>query len=90
MIVGATGNQTQNNGRMFITLKPLDERKASATEIIERLAPKLAQVEGRGAVPAARTGYQVGGRPTRTLFQYTLQDADLDELNNGRRRSTRS
>src|SRR5260221_7192190 len=39
MIVGSTGNQTQNNGRMFISLKPLDERKVSATEIIRRLGP---------------------------------------------------
>ena len=46
MIVGATGNQTQNNGRMFIALKPVGERTASATQIIQRLAPKVAQVQG--------------------------------------------
>jgi hydrophobe/amphiphile efflux-1 (HAE1) family protein len=81
MIVGATGNQTQNNGRMFITLKPIGERKASATEIIARLGPKLAQVEGAALFLQPAQDIRVGGRPSRTLFQYTLQDPDLDELN---------
>lgn len=81
MIVGATGNQTQNNGRMFITLKPIGVRKASATAIIERLRPKLAQVEGAALFLQPAQDIRVGGRPSRTLFQYTLQDADLDELN---------
>ena len=81
MIVGATGNQTQNNGRMFITLKPIGERKASATQIIDRLRPKLAQVEGAALFLQPAQDIRVGGRPTRTLFQYTLQDSNLDELN---------
>jgi hydrophobe/amphiphile efflux-1 (HAE1) family protein len=81
MIVGATGNQTQNNGRMFITLKPLGERKASATEIIRRLGPKLAEVEGAALFLQPAQDINVGGRPSRTLFQYTLQDPDLNELN---------
>ena len=81
MLVGATGNQTQNNGRMFITLKPLGERKASATEIIHRLAPQLAKVEGAALFLQPAQDINVGARPTRTLFQYTLQDPDLTELN---------
>jgi multidrug efflux pump subunit AcrB len=81
MLIGSTGSQTQNNGRMFITLKPLGERKASATEIIHRLAPQLAQVEGAALFLHPSQDINVGGRPTRTLFQYTLQDPDLAELN---------
>jgi multidrug efflux pump subunit AcrB len=80
-LVGATGNQTQNNGRMFIALKPREERMASASEIIRRLGPKLAQVEGAALFLQPAQDINVGGRPTRTLFQYTLQDADLAELN---------
>jgi hydrophobe/amphiphile efflux-1 (HAE1) family protein len=81
MLVGATGSQTQNNGRMFIALKPLDERKVSAMDIIHRLGPQLAQVEGAALFLQPSQDINVGGRPTRTLFQYTLQDADLTELN---------
>ncbi|MEA2904299.1 MAG: hypothetical protein QOI12_1686 [Alphaproteobacteria bacterium] len=81
MLVGSTGSQTQNNGRMFITLKPLGERKASATEIIHRLAPQLAKVEGAALFLQPAQDINVGGRPARTLFQYTLQDADVTELN---------
>ena len=80
MIVGATGNQTQNNGRMFISLKPLDERKVSATEIIRRLRPKLATVQGAALFLQPGQDINVGGRLTRTMFQYTLQDPNLDEL----------
>jgi hydrophobe/amphiphile efflux-1 (HAE1) family protein len=81
MLVGATGNQTQNNGRMFITLKPLGERKASATDIIHRLGPQLAQVQGAALFLQPAQDINIGARPSRTLFQYTLQDPDLNELN---------
>jgi hydrophobe/amphiphile efflux-1 (HAE1) family protein len=81
MVVGATGSQTQNNGRMFISLKPWGERTASATDIIRRLAPKLAGVQGAALFLQPAQDINVGGRPTRTLFQYTLQDTNLDELN---------
>jgi hydrophobe/amphiphile efflux-1 (HAE1) family protein len=81
MVVGATGIQTQNDGRMFIGLKPLGERTASATEIIRRLGPKLASVQGAALFLQPAQDINVGARPSRTLFQYTLQDANLDELN---------
>ena len=81
MLIGSTGNQTQNNGRMYITLKPLGERTASATQIIQRLEPRLARVEGAALFLQPAQDIRVGGRPSRSLFQYTLQDADLNELN---------
>ena len=51
-------NSTVNNGRLLISLKPRQERDASASEIINRLRPKLAQVQGMHAVPAGLAGYQ--------------------------------
>ena len=62
MVVGATGSQTQNNGRMFISLKPLGERTASAMEIIRRLGPKLASVQGAALFLQPAQDINVGGR----------------------------
>jgi HAE1 family hydrophobic/amphiphilic exporter-1 len=80
MNVGGNG-RAENNGSMFITLKPRDERKASAQEIIARLRPKLAKVQGANLYMQAAQDVRLGGRPTRTQFEFTLQDANLDELN---------
>jgi hydrophobe/amphiphile efflux-1 (HAE1) family protein len=81
MNAGSIGGQTQNNGRLFITLKPRDERRASASQIIDRLRPQLAQVQGAALFLQPAQDINIGGRATRTLYQYTLQDADLAELN---------
>ncbi len=81
MQVGVTAGQTLNNGRLFITLKPRDQRTASANQIIDRLRPKLAKVEGAALFLQSAQDINVGGRLARTQFQYTLQDADLGELN---------
>ena len=78
----ATGGSTLNSGNFFIGLKPKDEgRTASADEIIARLRPKLAQVSGIGMFMQAGQDINVGGRLARTQYQYTLTDANLDELN---------
>jgi hydrophobic/amphiphilic exporter-1 (mainly G- bacteria), HAE1 family len=81
MAAGAGPGQTVNTGRLFITLKPRDERAASASQIIDRLRPKLAKVEGGALFLQPAQDINVGGRIARTQFQYTLQDADLTELN---------
>jgi hydrophobe/amphiphile efflux-1 (HAE1) family protein len=79
--VGTGGiNQTINNGRVFINLKPRDERDASAGEIIDRLRPKLAQVQGVALFMQASQDINVGARFSRTQYQFTLQDSDLNEL----------
>jgi HAE1 family hydrophobic/amphiphilic exporter-1 len=70
-----------NAGRMFITLKPRDERTASAQQIIARLRPQLEKVEGARLFMQAAQDVRLGGRATRTQFEYTLQDANLAELN---------
>ncbi|NEW97046.1 MULTISPECIES: multidrug efflux RND transporter permease subunit [Rhodopseudomonas] len=80
MFIGGSGTAL-NTGRMFITLKPRDERSASAQEIIARLRPKLEKVEGARLFMQAAQDVRLGGRPTRTQFEYTLQDANLTELN---------
>ncbi|WP_051356823.1 multidrug efflux RND transporter permease subunit [Azorhizobium doebereinerae] len=80
--VGATGgSQTVNTGRMWINLKPRDERAASATQIINRLRPQTAKVTGVNLFLQAAQDINVGGRASRTQYQYTLQDANLAELN---------
>jgi len=80
MNIGGSG-RAGNNGNMFITLKPRDERTASAQQIITRLRPKLEKIEGARLFMQAAQDVRLGGRPTRTQFEFTLQDANLDELN---------
>jgi hydrophobic/amphiphilic exporter-1 (mainly G- bacteria), HAE1 family len=80
MAIGGSG-RAGNNGNMFITLKPRDQRKASAQQIIARLRPKLEKVEGARIYMQAAQDVRLGGRPTRTQFEFTLQDANLSELN---------
>jgi HAE1 family hydrophobic/amphiphilic exporter-1 len=75
------GNSAQNNGRMFITLKPREERDVDAFQVIARLRPQLAKIPGFMVYLQAAQDVTVGGRAARTQFQYTLQDANLDELN---------
>jgi hydrophobe/amphiphile efflux-1 (HAE1) family protein len=74
------GGQTENNGRFFITLKPFRERKATAQQIIARLRPKLAQVEGGALYLQAGQDVRVGGRLAKTQYQYTLTDPEVSEL----------
>ena len=80
MAIGGSG-RAGNNGNLFITLKPRNERKASAQQIISRLRPKLDKVEGARLFMQAAQDVRLGGRPTRTQFEFTLQDANLAELN---------
>ena len=79
--VGATGgNSSESSARMMIQLKPFAER-ASADQVIARLRPIVAQVSGVKFFMQAGQDISVGGRLSRTLYQYTLTDTDLDELN---------
>jgi hydrophobe/amphiphile efflux-1 (HAE1) family protein len=75
-----TGN-TLNTGRFFIGLKPREERKSTALQVIARLRPQLAKLEGVNLFLQPSQDITVGGRISRGQFQYTLQDASLDELN---------
>jgi len=75
------GAAAQNTGRMFIQLKPFDERDVDIFGVIRRLRPKLAQIPGVRVYLFAAQDVTVGARFAKTQFQYTLQDANLDELN---------
>ncbi|HEX5483576.1 MAG TPA: multidrug efflux RND transporter permease subunit [Terriglobia bacterium] len=80
--IGVDGtNMTMNSGRIQITLKPLDQRQASAQEIIRRLGPRLAEVHGITLFMQAVQDLSIEDRVSRTQFQYSLADADADELN---------
>ncbi|MBZ6075440.1 multidrug efflux RND transporter permease subunit [Microvirga puerhi] len=82
MSIGSSGGaSTLNTGRIYITLKPRSERTASASQVIARLRPEIDKVEGMRLFLQASQDINVGGRQARTQYQYTLQDANLDELN---------
>ena len=75
------GQGSSNSGRMFIVLKPLSERKATADQIINRMRGKLAVIPGATLFLTATQDLNIGGRQSNAQFQYTLQDEDLQELN---------
>ena len=74
------GGQTGNNGRLWITLKPFDERDVRVQEVIARLRPQVSKLEGMNVYFQPAQDINVGGRLARTQYQYTIQDADLAEL----------
>ena len=76
------GNQGSTNAaRMFMALKPIDERKLTAAEVMARLRPKLTTVPGASLYLQAVQDIRVGGRLSNALFQFTLQGDDLRERN---------
>jgi len=79
-IGAAAGNSTVNNGRMFITLKPRNERSVTADQVIARLRKKLSQVVGINLFLQSIQDIRVGGRLSKAQFQYTLTGEDLNAL----------
>ena len=79
---GSGGGATTNVGRMFISLKPLNQRKGlSADTIINQLRPKLSKIPGATLFLQSQQDITVGGRASDAQYQYTLSDENLDELN---------
>ena len=79
--IGVDGsNTTLNSGRIQINLKPLDVRKISATEVIARLQPKVANLEGIQLFMQPLQDLTVEDRVSRTQYQYSLEDPDQAEL----------
>jgi multidrug efflux pump len=79
--IGADGiNTTLNSGRFLINLKPLAERKISASGVLRRLQPELAKVDGIVLYMQPVQDLTVEDRVSQTEYQYTLEDADADEL----------
>ncbi len=79
--IGIDGtNTTLNSGRIQITLKPLDQRKISASDVIRRLQPKVADVDGIQLFLQPLQDLTVEDRVSRTQFQYSLEDPNATEL----------
>ncbi|HYA40159.1 MAG TPA: multidrug efflux RND transporter permease subunit [Syntrophobacteraceae bacterium] len=80
--IGVDGtNTTLNSGRILINLKPLEERRISATEVIRRLQQELVKVEGITLYMQPVQDLSVDTRVSRTQYHYALEDPDIDELN---------
>ena len=80
-VMGFSGGSTTNTGRMFIALKPLEERKLSVDQVVARLRPKLDKLPGAPTYLQAVQDLRIGGRVSSAQYQYTLQSVDLAELN---------
>jgi hydrophobe/amphiphile efflux-1 (HAE1) family protein len=87
-VVNATGyigpggpTVTENNGRLFILLKPRNQRDVNADQIIRRLDRKLQKVQGIGVYMQAAQDINLASRLSKTQYQYTLTDVNQDELN---------
>jgi multidrug efflux pump len=80
-VVAFTGNSgATNQGTIFVALKPLSERRASAAQIIDRLRPKLGEVPDASAFLQAVQDLRIGGRASNAMYQYTLQSDDVGDL----------
>ncbi len=81
MAIGGRGGSALNTGRMYVTLKAHDQRDATAEQVMARLRPQFDRVEGARVFMQVRQDVRMGGRPSRTQYQFTLQDPDINELN---------
>ena len=77
------GGGSSNVGRMFISLKPLEQRpgRVSADDVVNRLRKKLTSVPGAALILQVQQEFQIGGRGSDAQYQYTLSDENLNELN---------
>ncbi|VIO79051.1 Multidrug resistance protein MdtC [Bradyrhizobium ivorense] len=80
-VVGFTGSGQTNSGFVFVSLKPLDQRKISADGVIARLRREMSVVPGATLFLQAVQDIRVGGRASNAQYQYTLQGSTLEELN---------
>jgi multidrug efflux pump len=79
-VIAFTGGGQRNSGFMFVSLKPLAERRVSADRIIARLRPRLAREPGSSLFLQPQQDIRVGGRPSNAQYQYTLQADTIAEL----------
>jgi multidrug efflux pump len=77
---GSGGGTTTNTGRVFVSLKPLEERQVSADQVINRLRHQLATVPGASLFLQSTQDLRVGGRSGNAQYQYTIQSDNLDDL----------
>jgi len=74
------GNGASNSGFIYLGLKPLEVRKVSANQVIDRLRPKLIAVPGANTFLQAGQDLRIGGRMSSAQFQYTIQSDNLQDL----------
>ena len=79
-VAGFTGGGQRNGGFMFVSLKPLAERRVSAEGVISRMRMKLGEVAGAQLFLQPAQDIRVGGRQSSSAYQYTLQSDSLDDL----------
>lgn len=80
-VIGFTGGGgAANTGNIFVILKPLNERKVSAADVIDRLRPKLSRVTGASTFLQASQDLRIGGRPGNAQYQYTIQADNVNDL----------
>jgi HAE1 family hydrophobic/amphiphilic exporter-1 len=74
------GGSAANTGRLFITMKPRDQRTQSVDEVIAELRPKMAEITGVRVFMVNQPPINIGARGGRSLYQFTLQDTDTEQL----------
>jgi len=79
-VAGFTGGRALNTANVFIELKPLNERKVAAAEVVDRLRPKLNAVSGAKLFLQAAQDLHIGGRQSASEYQYTLTSDDSEAL----------
>lgn len=79
-VVGYTGGKQSNNGDLFIMLKPLSERKKNAFEVVDRLRDQIDKVPGATLILKPVQDIKVGGRRSRSSYEYTVMGDDLETL----------
>ena len=79
--IGATGlTSSQNQGRLFVALKPASQRKSNSREVIARLRPEFAKIAGLSVFMQPSQDLRNGGRTSKAQYQFTLSDALIEEL----------
>jgi HAE1 family hydrophobic/amphiphilic exporter-1 len=81
--MSSVGGGTMNQGRISLRLKPRSERRLNAEQVARELAPKLAAVPGIRTFLQIPPAIRIGGRPSKTLYQFTLQSTDMQTLYDG-------
>jgi multidrug efflux pump len=79
-VVFTGGNGPVNTGRSIVTLKPFEERKLTASQVIDRLRPKLNSVPGARGILQANQNLKIGAKSSNAQYQYTLRSDSVDDL----------
>jgi multidrug efflux pump len=79
-VMAFTGGGSTNTGNVFVGLKPLNQRKLTSSQVIDRLRPKVNAVLGARAIMQAGQDLRIGGRQSNSQYQYTIQSDNLPDL----------